>query len=291
MMSGRDSLGCSSQHLQTSRELLGANVAIYHKVHSDTQLNQVIMPATDRGILAGISLGGGHRRKIFQGHRAATYDFAEGGVYVRNLAEDYKADLHPFEFLLVEIPIASLQDSARGLGLDRSFDLSCVPGHRDPVLHHLALALLPVLDRPGEVDPLFVDQVAASFETYLISRYAGGTPHRLDARRSMSRSQEILAKELLRENLGGELLISAIAAECGLSRGHFTRAFREATGMTPHRWLTTQRIVRAKSLLADRSLSLADVAIACGFSDQSHLTRVFAKATGATPAAWRREAT
>ena len=275
--------------MQASRELLGTNVAIYHKVHADPQLNQVVMPATDRGFLAGVSLGAGHRRTIFHERHAATHDFAEGGVYVRNLADDYKADLQSFDFLLLEVPAASLQEAAHGLGLSGAPDLSCPPGERDPVLHHLALALLPILERTSEADPLFVDQLATTFQTYLLSRYAGAAP-RLQTKRRLSRSQEALAKELLRANLSGDLLVSEIATECGLSRGHFITAFRETTGLTPHRWLTARRIDRAKALLSMRSLPLADVAAACGFSDQSHLTRVFTRTVGVTPGSWRRNA-
>ena len=143
-----------------------------------------------------------------------------------------------------------------------------------------------MLERTHEADPLFVDQVAASFQTYLVSRYAGVAP-RAQGPRRMSRSQEALAKELLRENLDGDLLISDVATECGLSRGHFIKAFRETTGLTPHRWLTARRIDRAKALMADRLLSLAEVAVACGFSDQSHFTRVFTKTVGVTPGSWR----
>ncbi|MNW16127.1 Transcriptional activator NphR [compost metagenome] len=58
--------------------------------------------------------------------------------------------------------------------------------------------------------------------------------------------------------------------------------------MTPHRWLTAHRIERACALLAQADLSIAAVALACGFSDQSHLTRVFAQALGTTPGMWRR---
>ena len=288
-MSGRDNLGCSSLHLQSSRELFGTNVAIHHKIHADPRLNQVVMPATDRGFLTGISLGSGHRRTIFHERHATTHDFAEGGIYVRNFADAYKADLHAFNFLLLEVPRASLDETAYGLGQNRTPDLTCLPGERDPVLHHLALALLPVLERTHEADPLFVDQVAASFQTYLVSRYAGVAP-RAQGLRRMSRSQEALAKELLRENLNGDLLISDVATECGLSRGHFIKAFRETTGLTPHRWLTARRIDHAKALMGDRMLSLAEVAVACGFSDQSHFTRVFTRTVGVTPGAWRASA-
>ncbi|MDI3566837.1 helix-turn-helix transcriptional regulator [Bradyrhizobium sp. Arg816] len=58
--------------------------------------------------------------------------------------------------------------------------------------------------------------------------------------------------------------------------------------LSPHKWLLKRRVDQAKSLLRDRTLPLSDVALSCGFNDQSHFTRFFAKLTGVTPGAWRR---
>jgi AraC-like DNA-binding protein len=58
--------------------------------------------------------------------------------------------------------------------------------------------------------------------------------------------------------------------------------------MSPHQWLLKCRVDLAKDLLSNRKLLLSDIALACGFADQSHFTRVFARMTGASPGAWRR---
>jgi AraC-like DNA-binding protein len=75
----------------------------------------------------------------------------------------------------------------------------------------------------------------------------------------------------------------------GLSAKHFARAFRQSTGVPPHRWLIEKRIERAKALLLGGGLSLAEIALACGFADQSHFTAAFRRGTGITPGAYRRE--
>ena len=74
----------------------------------------------------------------------------------------------------------------------------------------------------------------------------------------------------------------------GLSPSHFARAFRGSTGMPPHRWLLNRRIEKAKDALHNTQASLAAVATACGFADQSHFTRVFTRFVGISPGAWRR---
>lgn len=82
--------------------------------------------------------------------------------------------------------------------------------------------------------------------------------------------------------------LQALAGVANLSPSHFCRVFRASTGASPHKWLNSLRIRKAKFLLAETDESLAHIALATGFSDQPHLTRVFAKLTGVAPGAWRR---
>ena len=89
-------------------------------------------------------------------------------------------------------------------------------------------------------------------------------------------------------NLGGDITLSEVANECGLSLSYFMRAFKRSTGDAPHRWLLRQRVQHAKTLLRETQMSLAEIAIVCGFADQSHFTRVFGVHTGQAPGVWRR---
>ncbi len=92
------------------------------------------------------------------------------------------------------------------------------------------------------------------------------------------------------DNITADISLSLLAAQCGFSRGHFIRAFRQTTGLPPYRWLLNERVKRACLLLDETPSSIADIALQCGFSDQAHLTRIFSKILGITPAAWRRRA-
>jgi AraC-like DNA-binding protein len=96
------------------------------------------------------------------------------------------------------------------------------------------------------------------------------------------------AKEILTANLDGRVPLKEIARECGLSVSHFSRAFRRSVGAAPHNWLLMRRVEVAKLKLRDDGLSLLDVALACGFADQSHLAKVFTHMVGVSPGAWRR---
>jgi AraC-like DNA-binding protein len=96
------------------------------------------------------------------------------------------------------------------------------------------------------------------------------------------------AEALMSENLSLQVPLGQVAQECGLSVRHLARAFRQSTGVPPHRWLLDRRIERAKELLPNSTLTLSDVALACGFGDQSHFTRTFTATVRLSPGVWRR---
>ncbi|MNE90880.1 transcriptional activator FtrA [compost metagenome] len=65
------------------------------------------------------------------------------------------------------------------------------------------------------------------------------------------------------------------------------RAFKETFGKTPYRWLIEYRIAQASDMLI-AGTPIAEIALACGFADQSHFTRVFSEIVGEAPGMWRR---
>uniref|UniRef100_B0T953 Transcriptional regulator, AraC family n=1 Tax=Caulobacter sp. (strain K31) TaxID=366602 RepID=B0T953_CAUSK len=73
------------------------------------------------------------------------------------------------------------------------------------------------------------------------------------------------------------------------SPSHLGRAFKVSMGVSPYAWLIERRVRRAAELLLDPQRSIAEVALAVGFSDQPHFTRAFARVFGASPGAWRRQ--
>jgi len=95
--------------------------------------------------------------------------------------------------------------------------------------------------------------------------------------------------DLLEDQLADDLSLNDLAAAAGLSSVYLVRAFKQATGSTPHRYLVERRIERAKELLEATDMSIAEVALACGFASQSHLSTWFQRIVGTTPGRFRSE--
>lgn len=286
-----DSLGCSADRLHGSQELSVGDLVFYRKQASEDAISHVETPASGRGFLVGVSMKEGHRRRLLQGARSSLHDFGSNAIYVRDFAEDYRADLHgAFDFLLIEVPrifVARMNDERSGREVR---DMACGAGLHDPILAHLAQAVAPVLDQPQLASPLFLEQLGIAIGTRLYEHYGQAVPERHARRTGLSKSQEVLAKDMLLSQGGEPATITDIAKACRVSRSYFMQAFRETTGATPHQWLIKQRVAQACRLLRDTELSLADIATGCGFSDQSHFGRVFVRTEGITPARWRRHA-
>jgi AraC family transcriptional regulator len=95
--------------------------------------------------------------------------------------------------------------------------------------------------------------------------------------------------DYMQQNLSDDVSLDTLAGVAGLSPNYFLGAFRQATGRTPHRYVTELRIARACELLRDPRRPISEVSLAVGFSSQSHMTEVFRRTLKTTPAAYRRD--
>jgi AraC-like DNA-binding protein len=195
-----------------------------------------------------------------------------------------------FDYVQFYIPQAIFDDLTDRIGRPRVTEIQALLGQSidDPVMANLTAALMPALERPHEAGTVYVDHIAYALAAHIAQTYGGLSLEAPAPREGLSRRHEAMAKDLLRECLEQELRLSDIATACGMPVGRFVRAFQMSTGMPPHRWLRAYRVEHAKDLLLASDLSLAQIAFACGFADQSHFSRVFAAWTRSPPGAWRR---
>jgi len=215
---------------------------------------------------------------------------AAGDTFVFDLTASPIANLTPpYDFLRFHLPVATLDQLAYDRGMRRVGGLqTTATGIQDPVLHGLALSLSAVVRAPGAASTLFLDSIALAFHAHVAHAYGDGSQGGNPAGAGLAPWQIRRALDFIETHLDGDPSIADLARECRLSGSHFSRAFRQAVGVPPHRWLTKRRVERAKDLMRDGDLELAEIALACGFVDQSHLTRTFTRHEGSGPGKWRR---
>jgi AraC family transcriptional regulator len=230
-----------------------------------------------------------HRALYLNGRLACRDGYQARTTSIANHLKRPQAALHsPFDFMIFRVPQDVLNDVTDDQGARRIARLDCPRGTMDETVWHLGTALLPALERPQEFGSLYVDSILLAACTYFAVTFGEmRLPHR-PKRGTLAPWQLRRATDLMGSRLGSDLSLAELATACELSLSYFKRAFRSSTGESPHRWLQHQRVSHAKVLMATTGQSLAEIAVACGFADQSHFTRVFSAVAGTSPAVWRR---
>ena len=148
----------------------------------------------------------------------------------------------------------------------------------------LGAALLPVFDDLDRVlEPVEADQLVVHIADALLEldNSLQRRPVAPVCALAVERARQFLSQHASRTVTSEEL-----EAVSGLDRYTLARQFRTFFATSPYRYLTLRRLDRARSRIS-RGESLSDVALECGFADQSHMTRHFKNAYGLTPGRWQ----
>ena len=192
------------------------------------------------------------------------------------------------------------QGATRAAGLKLDFDLRRVSdavGHklispeqprsfRNDRLRRLAECLADECRKPDQFNRLYFDALTVAVCIDFL-RLSADPPSPGAGRLSASQVQR--ATGYVMEHLAEPVRLATLADLTGLSQWHFARAFKAATGLSPHQWQLNARIAKAQELLLSRSIPHAQIALELGFTEQSHLCRVFKDKIGVSPAAWLRD--
>jgi AraC family transcriptional regulator len=164
-------------------------------------------------------------------------------------------------------------------------------GFRSKHIRHIAMSLLGELNEANVEGRLYADSLATGLAMQLIRRYSslrdvqighgGMAPHRL--RKAIGLIDQHLAAEE-----EGRVGLRAVAKKVQMSYFHFSRAFKQSMGMSPTNYIAERRIERAKKLMQETELPIAEIALRSGFSSQSHFTTSFRRLAGVTPRSFRK---
>jgi AraC-like DNA-binding protein len=255
------------------RTRCGVAVVRFSDAAGDKPVVMDAQPAYALVLDAGTPMGMGHARLA---------SLHEGAIFRQN----------PDDALLAYLPERSFESVSGGWQLSGG---RIRPGvHRvadDRAARHLCLTLLAAPAPQNALDEVFGNSIAKALLAHFLSTYCAAptNPATGEPGLRLSPWQLRIAEETMLDRLDLRLPVSTVAERCGVSVVHFSRAFRHTTSETPHRWLMRRRLERACVLLVDTDDSISDIALSCGFSDQSHLTRTFSVLLDTTPAVWRQQ--
>ncbi|HEX7175876.1 MAG TPA: AraC family transcriptional regulator [Pyrinomonadaceae bacterium] len=193
------------------------------------------------------------------------------------------------EFLMMALDPSFVERVASEAGVAIPIELVRHLGIRDPQIEHIGLALKAELETGCLSGRLYGESLAVALAAHLLGKYAANVPktHSDNAALPAYKLRRVI--EYINDNLTEDLTLAEIARVAGMNPHYFSRAFRQSTGIPPHRYVINCRVEKAKRLLADDELPLVEVGLTVGFQNQSHFTTLFHKLTGVTPKAYRDE--
>ena len=182
-----------------------------------------------------------------------------------------------------------LRTTAEAIDVEYS-QISIAPqfGIRDEHIHHVGLSLYCELKQSNVIGRFYADSLAKVLAMQFVRRYSYLKDLQMN-HGGMAPRKLRKAIEFINENLDKEqnVAMAAIADAVQMSYFHFTRGFKQSTGVTPNAYMIQQRIERAKKLLSETDLPIAHIALRTGFASQSHFTTTFRKVVWTTPKAFR----
>jgi AraC family transcriptional regulator len=194
----------------------------------------------------------------------------------------------PLSVVQLYLPQATLVRVAQEAATAPPGDFVERTAHPDAITARLLLSASDALEGHAALDALFRHQLTDLLATRLIAAYSGSQPRFQPVIGGLSPKVLARAIERLRSDSDADVSLAALAADAGVSRFHFCRAFKESTGLSPHAWLRQHRLEQAMNMLRDVDASVVSVAAALGYSSQTAFAAAFRKMTGETPSEWRR---
>jgi AraC family transcriptional regulator len=241
-------------------------------------------------VLVAIHVGAAARISCRRGGECHTGSAVHGDIDIVPARIDARWEIHDQnDTALILSLLPSLLDTvAEEQGFDsRRVEIRNRFQIRDAQLENICWALKAEMEANYPSGRLYTDSLAVSVASRLVTTHSSIAQPRAAQNGGLGgrRLKQTLA--YIEDNLSEDLSLARIAAITGISGSHFKTLFRESAGVPVHQYVVQRRIERAKDLLMQDKLSLAEIALATGFSHQSHLARHMRRSVGLSPRAMK----
>ena len=191
--------------------------------------------------------------------------------------------------LQIRLPSKLMHNIARETLNKDPDNLELLPGFqiRDAQLEAIAMMLFAEFKQDNFDNGLYLDSLTNVLAVNLLRHHTASKPRLPIYQGGLTPRQLGQVLDYIDAYLDRNIKLADLAQLLEMSPFHFSRLFKQSIGMTPHQYLSQQRVERAKQLLKTTDRLIIDIALECGFSSHSHLSKQFRQITGITPKAYR----
>ena len=256
-------------------------------------VDRFLVPATPEPLISCGLAGAAEFREREVGEAWVTRQIGRGDLFVTRSKTPYEVRFsspvgQELEIIQVHVAVDRWLASLEALYPGKSDQVEVTDFFgRDEALAHLCFACAEMLSAGTPGKSKRVADLTPLLASFLAERYTDAAVEKPDFQGGLPIRQLRKVEDHVSEHLAEEICVEALATLTELSPFHFSRVFKQATGMTPMQFVTRERINLAQRLIRETSRSLIEIALEVGYTSPSYFAKVFRRVTGVTPTEFR----
>lgn len=257
------------------------------------KVDQFLVPATPEPLISCVIGGKAEFREREIGEEWVDRQLTRGDIFVTHAKEPYELSWtsqagEELDSILIHIAVDQFLGALETAHPGKRDEIEVVDYFgRDEALAHLCFACSEMLAEELAGTSGRVSGLMQHLAAHLVEKYTDAAVTTPDYRGGLPIGKLRKVEAFVREKLDEEISVDALAELAELSPFHFSRVFKQATGMTPLQFITRERIARAQQLIRETSDSLLEIALDVGYTSPSHFAQVFRRMVGVTPTEFR----
>ncbi|MEL7981715.1 helix-turn-helix domain-containing protein [Vreelandella titanicae] len=258
-----------------------------------TMFEPILIPAVVEPLLVLVLAGAATIEERSLDGEWEAHDIKAGNFFLTNTSAPYEMRWHThngdtFQVMHLYLGLPLIDQAANDvLGVNgEAVTFLEISGGQDERIKFMMDQLRIELINEYPPSLLFLRSLAQALAVHLVRNYldSHNAARRINALQMYKLKRVIQA---MHESLAKEFSLGQLATVAELSDYHFSRMFKQATGLSPSQYFIRMRISRARHLLLETERSIIDIGMEVGYSSPSHFSQVFRREVGVTPSAYR----
>jgi AraC family transcriptional regulator len=256
-------------------------------------VDRFLVPATPEPLMSCVLAGSAEFRESDVGQAWVRRQLKRGDIFVTRSKTPYELDWkspvgEELDFIIIHLAVDQFLAALEAVYPGKVDEVEVIDFFgRDEALAHLCFACSEMLSTrvPGSSER--VTALMHLFAAYLVEKYTDAASEKPEYRGGLPIGKLRKVEDYVRERLAEDISVELLAQLLELSPFHFSRMFKQVTGMSPLQFVVRERIVRAQKLICETSRSVIEIALEVGYTSPSHFAKVFRRVVGVTPTEFR----